>query len=98
MGRVRSGRIVNASLCKKGFLKESDSDHIRYYFLKKNSKDCVVKTKMSHGMMGQTLSIKLLSDMARQLRLTKTQFLDLIDCRLSEKEYRQILQNYGEDV
>jgi hypothetical protein len=53
---------------------------------------------MSHGMMGSTINVDLISKMARQLRLTKTQFLDLIDCRLSEKDYRQILQNYGEDV
>jgi hypothetical protein len=30
--------------------------------------------------------------MARQLRLTKQQFLDLIDCRLSESGYREIIE------
>ena len=50
-------------------------------------------TLMSHGMMGSSLSADLISRMARQLQLTKKQFLDLIDCTLDEEGYRAILQS-----
>jgi hypothetical protein len=45
-------------------------------------------------MMGSTINIGLICRMARQLRLTKQQFLDLIDCRLSESGYRNIVSDF----
>jgi hypothetical protein len=50
-----------------------------------------IKTMMSHGMMGSSLSADVVSKMARQLHLSTTQFLALIDCTLSEEKYRDIL-------
>jgi len=48
-------------------------------------------------MLGSTLCAKLISLMARQLHLTKNQFLDLIDCPLDEEGYRAILRKSGND-
>jgi hypothetical protein len=98
VGNVRSGRDIDASLRKKGCRCDVRGKHIWYFFRKSDGSDSRVATVMSHGMMGSTVCADLIGKMARQLRLTKTQFLDLIDCRLSEKDYRQILQNYDEDV
>ncbi len=95
MGKVYSGRTIEAALLKKGFLKESDGDHIRYYFPNKARTDWVVRTKISHGMQGKTIDSWLLTQMARQLHLTKAQFLELIDCTLSEEDYREILKTQG---
>jgi len=36
--------------------------------------------------------LPLISQMARQHRLTKAQFLDFIDCTVSEEDYRAILR------
>jgi hypothetical protein len=74
MSKVYSGRVVEAALCGKGFLKESDGDHIRYYLPNATGTDRIVRTKISHGMKGSTLDAWLLSQMARQLHLTKKQF------------------------
>jgi hypothetical protein len=52
-------------------------------------------TVISHGMMGHSLSSKLIGDMARQLHLSTRQFLALIDCPLDETGYRAILQEHG---
>ena len=87
MGRIRKGRDIDAALCKKGFLRETDGNHICY--LLENSS---VKTKISHGMKGCDVGPELLGLMARQLHLTKNQFLDLIDCTLDEEGYREILR------
>ena len=91
MSSVRKGREIDAALCQKGFQKEPTGKHIRY-FLQGFSE---IRTMMSHGMMGSTLSANLITRMARQLRLTKAQFLDLIDCTLTEADYRDILENQG---
>ncbi len=95
MGNVRSARIVDSALRKKGFRRVMDGKHIWYHFLKTNGKDSDVKVMMSHGMGNSTISAKLIADMAKQLYLTKSQFLDLIDCTLDEKGYREILEKQG---
>ena len=95
MGNVRSGRSIDSALRKKGFSRDSDGDHVNYYFLCRNSKRSSVKTKMSHGMMGSTIDDNIFSRMAHQLHLTKKQFLDLIDCLLDEEVYSEILRGQG---
>ena len=87
MGSTRKGRDIDAALRKKGFRRNPTGDHVFYYF-----GHTFIFTKISHGTMGCSLSADLLSRMARQLHLTKTQFLSLIDCTLDEDGYRAILQ------
>ncbi len=95
MGRVRKGRDIDAALRKKGFRRDADRDHVYYFLTDSDGNDVGVKTKISHGMMGETLSADLISKMARQLHLTKAQFLELIDCTLDEAGYREILERQG---
>jgi len=90
MGSTRKGRDIDAALQRKGFRCDPSGDHVRYFF-----GDTHVNTKMSHGMGGSSLGDDLLSRMARQLRLTKKQFLALIDCPLDESGYRAILEEHG---
>jgi hypothetical protein len=91
MSNTRSGRSIDAALRKKGFLRSVDSDHV-VYRLFSTEKELLARTKMSHGMFGSSISVHLLSVMARQLHLTKAQFLELIDCTMDEKQYREILR------
>ncbi len=95
MGNVRKGMDIDRALRKKGFLCESDGKHIRYFFLLLDGNKSEVCTLMSHGMMGSTIDTNLLSRMARQLRLTKAQFLELIDCTLAAEGYREVLEKQG---
>ena len=46
-------------------------------------------------MLGRSLSAKLIGEMARQLHLTKKQFLQLIDCTMTKEMYREILHEKG---
>ncbi len=91
MGRVRKGKDIDAALRKKGFRRELDGKHIQYFYMRSSK----IVTHMSHGMMGETIDSNILSQMARQLRLTKAQFLELIDCTLSEEGYREVLKKQG---
>jgi hypothetical protein len=92
MSKAFRGLDIDKSLRKKGFHRRMDGKHVEYRFQTQEGFDMPIFTQMSHGMMGYTLSVDLISKMARQLRLTKQQFLDLIDCRLSESGYREIIE------
>ena len=89
MGSTRTGRDIDMALCQKGFRRELDGKHIRYFY------NARVFTHISHGMMGTAIGPPLLAQMARQLRLTKKQFLELIDCTMTEEKYREILADKG---
>jgi hypothetical protein len=89
MGRVRKGRDIDVALCRKGFRRKLAGKHIQYFL----SDSAEIRTMMSHGDMGITIDSNLLSRMARQLRLTKVQFLNLIDCTLDENGYCQLLKS-----
>jgi len=98
MSSVRKGRQIDAALCKKGFRRDIGGDHICYFFTNDDGEDSDIKTKVSHGVMGDTIGANLISRMAKQLHLTKKQFLELIDCPLDENGYRQILREAGFEV
>jgi hypothetical protein len=93
MGSTRKGREIDTALRKKGFRHAKDGDHLWYYFQDSQGEDSHVMVMVSHGMMGSSLSAGLIGKMARQLHLTKSQFLELIDCTLDEEGYREILRN-----
>ena len=93
MSSTRKGRHIDIALRSKGFWRDSSGDHIYYFF-----GDTHIKTKMSHGTSGDSLGVQLISAMAKQLHLTKKQFLELIDCPLDEKGYREILRDKGFEV
>ena len=92
MGSSRSARDIDSALTRKGFEKTKDGDHYRYYLYDQQNGATLAQTKMSHGALRKTIGAPLLSQMARQLRLTKSQFLDLIDCTLDEDGYRNLLK------
>jgi hypothetical protein len=93
MGSVRKGQAIDAALCKKGFRRETGGDHICYFLVGDSGDDTDIKTKISHGAMGDTIGANLVSRMARQVHLSKAQFLALIDCTLDKDGYRKILNN-----
>ena len=95
MADVRSGRDIDSALVKKGFLRFHEGDHVRYRFYGPSGDNPVARTKISHGMLGRTVGAKLISLMAKQLHLTKKQFLQLIDCTMTEKAYRETLRGKG---
>lgn len=80
-------RDISSSLLKKGFV-QHESDHTHYTFYKDNQKTSVW-TKISHGE--RDIGDTLINIMQKQLKLTKKQFLDFVNCPLSKEEYRKIL-------
>ena len=79
----KKAREVSGALLRKGF-REVGGDHKRYVFYYNNQKTAI-NTKISHGET--ELHDGLLSAMARQMRLKRSDFDKFVECTLSEEEY-----------
>ncbi len=87
----RSARNVAANLERKGFIAD-DGNHT-FYRLFVNGKNTGIRTKISHGE--KEIHDGLLSQMAKQTRLAKKEFLELVDCPLTEAQYLGLLRERG---
>lgn len=77
-------------MLRKGF-RLTESRHRRFRYYKLNGERTRVVTLTSHGA-DSDLNDRVLAKMARQLRLTRRQFDDLIECRLSQADYEAMLR------
>lgn len=87
---------VESALQRKGF-KQRNTDHSYFHFFDKEGKKTIVNTKTSFGSKYKTLGPQLVTQMARQCKLTKAQFQQLVDCTLSHEDYEAIL-NDGDHI
>jgi len=74
---------VEKALCKKGF-EMSNTDH-RVFWFYIDGKKTNIHTKTSHN--SQDIDDYLQSCMARQMQLTKNEFLLFISCQMSFEKY-----------
>jgi hypothetical protein len=87
---------VTSSLKRKGF-EQSDGDHAFFtYYRASDQKKTAVFTKVSHGEV--EVDDYLLGKMAQQCKLTKADFLALVDCPLDRAAYEARLKSRGVDV
>ena len=87
----RDARNVAAGLLGKGFVVREGDHH--FYSLVVGGKKTGIFTKVSHGE--KEIHDVLLGQMAKQARLVKKDFLDLVDCPLSADEYLKKLREGG---
>jgi hypothetical protein len=81
---------VEQGLLRKGFVKkEGDHHYFTYYNLK--GEKTQVFTKTSHTPKMREIPDNLLSLMAKQCCLTKSDFLNLVNCPLSREDYEKKL-------
>lgn len=85
---------IEAALLRKGF-QQKNTDHSYFHFFNKNGEKTIVYTKTSYGSKYKTLGPPLIAKMARQCRLTKSQFQQLVECTLSHESYEKILNENG---
>jgi hypothetical protein len=84
---------IQQALQRKGF-EVHDTDHIILTYVHKGKKT-PLRTKMSRGSKGRTLGDPHLGWMSRQLRLTKKQFMQLVECTLDQATYVAIMIAQG---
>ncbi|CAK0752100.1 Addiction module toxin, HicA family [Azospirillaceae bacterium] len=84
---TRDQRDIERALENKGF--ERDETHHRCFIYRtldgKNHKSA----RTSHGSNHKTLGEPLLSQMAKQVSLTKNKFLEFVDCTLDQAGYEK---------
>ncbi len=85
---------VEGALLRKGF-KKSNTDHSYFHFYDRSGKKTIVNTKTSFGSKYKTLGPPLISKMAKQCKLTKPLFHELVECTLSHESYEEILESAG---
>lgn len=83
---------VESALKKKGF-EQTDGDHRFFVYVTIDGKKTAVRTKTSHTPKMKDIPDNLLSQMAKQCRLSKNNFFRLLDCPLGREEYEKILQD-----
>lgn len=86
---------VEASLRQKGFEQE-ENDH-KFFKLMVGGQYTGIYTKTSRGKKYKTLGNDLVGKMARQLRLTTGQFVELVECSISYEQYVVLLRELGEE-
>ena len=83
---------VESALLGKGFHK-IEQDHHYFIYYTQEGKKTTVKTKTSHTKKMKDIPDNILGQMARQCHLSKNEFLNLVDCPLSQDNYEKILQH-----
>ena len=75
---------VEAGLRRKGF-RRTDTHHRYYVYHTRAGLKSRIRTRTSHG--GRDLDAWLLGQMAQQCRVSRKDFLDLVDCPLDQGGY-----------
>jgi len=84
-------KVVDTNLQKKGFVRNEKSDHIRY-ILYVNGVKTVISTKISHGE--KEIGDPLIAHMSNQLLLSKSDFVDLVSCKIDGEQYLAMVDEY----
>ena len=88
---TRKTRKLRNALLSKGF--EQVDTHHEMYWLAVHGKLTSVHTRISHGK--NEYGDKLLGQMARQIKLERSEFEDFIDCPLTKTGYKDLLIERG---
>jgi hypothetical protein len=91
----RNKRDVESGLLAKGFILEDDHHHFFVYWTIDGRKTRA-RTKTSHTKKHKDIGDNLLSQMAQQCKVTRSQFLDLVDCPMDRTRYESVLVERGE--
>lgn len=81
---MRRQSDVEAGLRRKGF-RQVDTHHRYFVYHTESGLKSRIRTRTSHG--GRDLDLWLLTQMAKQCRVSRSEFLDLVDCPLGQKTY-----------
>jgi hypothetical protein len=77
---------IKTALQSKGFVAD-DTHHTLFVYWTMEGKKTPIRTRTSHGSSHKTLGDPLLLQMAKQVKLTKKRFLELVDCTLDQRGY-----------
>lgn len=85
---VRPVRVVRKALVDKGMTADSTTHHVLLRKKLEGVTTVITKISHSHSEVGDTMA----GLMARQCRLTQSQFWQLIDCTLDEDGWNALIR------
>ena len=88
---MRKKRRIASALLEKAFTERSGKSDHRVFLYLVEGKKTGISTRMSHSSQTD-VSRQLVSAMAQQCRLSKDEFLDLVDCPMSPADYHTYLK------
>jgi predicted RNA binding protein YcfA (HicA-like mRNA interferase family) len=83
----RKVRQVISALKGKGFTEDRDGDHIFLIYETIEGRKTTIRTRVSHQPGGGDIGDNLLGKMAKQTKLSRRDFEQLVDCYLSREQY-----------
>ena len=87
-------RLIEAALSRKGF-EANEGDHHYFVYHSSNGIKTAVRTKTSHGSGAKSIGDGLIKLMARQCKISKDEFVSLVQCSLSREQYEALLLDRG---
>jgi len=87
---MRDRETIKEALQKKGF-RLKDGDHFYFIYYSQNGQKSSVHTKISRGTKYKMLTDNLLALMSKQCKLSKSDFIGLVDCPLTREVYEEKL-------
>ena len=84
-------RTVESNLTRKGF-RQTEGDHSRFVFYFEGRKT-EIRTMVSHN--SRDIGDELIHRMAKQVRLSKNEFVELASCTMGEEAYTARLRAVG---
>lgn len=91
----RERRDILKNLLAKGFQEKQGSKHICLIYHTLEGASSTIITLLSRGSGYKSIGDPLLNKMAKQCKLPKRKFVDLVDCDMGQPEYDRHLQAYG---
>jgi hypothetical protein len=88
----RKARQVISALKTKGFLADEDRHHIFLIYETIDGRKTSIRTRVSQQSGGSDIGDRLLGAMARQTKLNRRDFEQLVDCYLSREQYETKLE------
>ncbi len=86
----RNRKDVESALMSKGFVRV-EGDHHRFVYVTRGDLKSLARTKTSHSPKVRDIADNLLGQMARQCRLSKPDFLRLVDCPMQRDEFEGVI-------
>lgn len=87
-------KLISA-LKSKGFV-QAAGDHVYLIYYTKDGQKTAVKTKTSHTPKMKDIPDSLISLMAKQCKLSKAEFLGVVDCPVNRDDLELLLRDRDE--
>lgn len=80
------------SLLVKGFEHSEGGNHEKYYLYDRHGRRTSVFTVLSRRRASEDVDVGLQNQIAKQLKISRRQFVEFVDCSLTQEAYERYLE------